>query len=228
MKFTEIDIPQDIKVSDYYNKRNTLSYSNTGKPIRFQIPKMYMPFGISGFTPEIGPTKWNIDFSMAGWNQDDSYTKKFYEFLKNLEEFIFSEIKKNSIEIFGVAQSDINLKNIFNSNIKENPSGPHDPKFRVKVDTDSDGFIKPSIFDMNETNITSEASKGLYKGYTGVSTIELSSIYYMNKKFGLTWKLCQMKVFETQRLHGFQFNLPDETDDAEEEAVKVSGFQFQI
>jgi len=226
MKFNEIDIHRDIKVSDYYNKRNTLSYGNTGKPIRFQIPKMYIPFGISGFTPEIGPTKWNIDFSIAGWNQDGGYTKNFYDFLKKLEEFIFSEIKKNSIEIFGVAQSDINLKNIFNSNIKETPSGSYDPKFRVKVDTDSDGIIKPTIFDVNENNITSEASKGLYKGFTGVSTIELSSIYYMNKKFGLTWKLCQMKVFEPQRLHGFQFNIPDEGED--EESVKVSGFQFQI
>lgn len=55
----------DIKITDYNNRKIALS-TQKGEPIRFQIPKMYMPFGISGFTPEIGKKKWNIDFSMRG------------------------------------------------------------------------------------------------------------------------------------------------------------------
>ena len=51
--------------------------------------------------------------------------------------------------------------------------------------------------------------------------IELHSIYFMNKRFGLTWKMYQMKIFEPQRLKGFQFN-----DEEPEQAVK--GFQFVV
>ena len=55
---------------------------------------------------------------------------------------------------------------------------------------------------------------------------ELTSVYFLNKKFGLTWRMCQMKVYEPQRLHGFQFQIEDEPEIEEE--PKLTGFQFQI
>ena len=223
MRFTDINISKNIKLSEYYNKKITVSFHDSGKPVRFQIPRMYMPFGVSGFVPEIGNTKWNIDFNMSGWNQSDNYIKKFFDFIKDIEKFVIDFIKENSLEIFGTCPDSLNFENMFNSNIKEDG---RDPKFRLKVDTDAVGFIKPPIFDVNEKNITSTASKGLYKGYTGVSMVELTSVYFLNKKFGLTWRMCQMKVYEPQRLHGFQFQIEDEPDIENE--PKVTGFQFQI
>ena len=223
MRFTDINISKDIKLSEYYNKKITISFNETGKPVRFQIPRMYMPFGVSGFTPEIGNTKWNIDFNMSGWNQPDNYIKKYFDFIKNIEKFVMEFIKENSLEIFGCGSDSLKLENMFNSNIKEDG---REPKFRLKVDTDSVGFIKPPIFNIDNKNITSVASKGLYKGQTGVSTIELTSVYFMNKKFGLTWRMCQMKVYEPQRLHGFQFQMEDEPDPDDE--PKLAGFQFQM
>ena len=44
---------EDIKILDYNNRKIVLS-TQKSEPVRFQIPKMYMPFGISGFTPELG------------------------------------------------------------------------------------------------------------------------------------------------------------------------------
>ncbi len=219
MRFTEINIKEDIKISEYYNKKISIS-DKDGKPLRFQIPRMYMPFGLSGFTPEIGQTKWNIDLSMKGWNEEDNYIKRFYEFLRNVEKHIISFIDENSVEIFGKKHECI--ESIFNSNIKEDFN--RDPKFRVKVDTDYNNNIKPHIYDINEKDITTNAKNGLYSKNSCVALVELNSVYFLNKKFGFTWKLCQMKVFEAQRLHGFQFNIADE----EEEDVKVNGFQFII
>lgn len=222
MRFTDINVSNDIKLSEYYNKKISISFNDSGKPVRFQIPRMYIPFGISGFTPEIGSTKWNVDFNMSGWDQEENYINKFYTFVRNIEKFVKDFIKENSLEIFGTCSDSLDIESIFNSNIKEDGK---DPKFRLKVDTDSMNIIKSPIFDINEKNITTTASKGLYKGYSGVSMVELTSVYFLNKKCGLTWRMCQMKVFEPQRLHGFQFQIPDEH---EEEEVKLSGFQFQI
>ena len=219
MRFTEVNIKEDIKLSDFYNKRINISFQD-GKPVRFQIPRMYMPFGISGFTPEVGPTKWNIDFSMNGWNEEGNYVNRFYKFLKDIEQHVMDYVKEHSVEIF--AKQDIDLENIFNSNIKEDFDRGH--KFRVKVDTDSNNVIKPRIFDVNENDITKTAEKGLYAKHSGVSLVELGSVYFLNKKFGLTWKVCQIKLYEPQRLHGFQFNIDEEQDDD----VQVSGFQFQM
>lgn len=220
MRFTEIDIPNDVKLSEYYNKRITISSTN-GKSLRFQIPRMYMPFGLSGFTPEIGPTKWNVDFSMKGWDEENNYIKKFFDFLKDIENHVKTHVKDNAIEIFG--NQNVDLEKVFHSNIKEDIG--REPKFRVKVDTDSTNCVKPRIFDVNEKDITENATKGLYQKYSGVALVELTSVYFLNKKFGLTWKMCQMKVYEPQRLHGFQFI--EEEVEADND-TQLSGFQFKI
>ena len=220
MRFTEINVKEDVKLSEFYNKRIAISFSNE-KPLRFQIPRMYMPFGVSGFTPEIGPTKWNIDFSMKGWNEENNYIHKFYNFVREVENHVINYVKENSVVIFGT--QNIDFEKIFNSNIKEDFDREH--KFRVKLDTDQKNFIKPRIFDVNEVDVTREAEKGLYSKHSGVSMVELNSVYFLNKKFGLTWKISQLKIYEPQRLHGFQFNIDD---GPEEDETEISGFQFQI
>jgi hypothetical protein len=92
---------------------------------------------------------------------------------------------------------------MFNSNIKHTDG--REPKLRVKVDVENSGLIKPKIFDANEVDITSEAEEKLHARQTGAAIVELNSIYFMNRRFGVTWKLHQLKVFEPQRLKGFQF-----------------------
>ena len=47
---------ENLQINAYNNKRIVLS-TKQGTPMRVQFPHMYMPFGVSGFVPEIGPTK---------------------------------------------------------------------------------------------------------------------------------------------------------------------------
>ena len=54
-----------IEIPKYDGRKISLS-TKDGRPLRIQTPRMYMPFGISGFTPVVGATKWNLDFSMKG------------------------------------------------------------------------------------------------------------------------------------------------------------------
>jgi hypothetical protein len=113
---------------------------------------------------------------------------------------------------------------MFNSNIKYSPT--HDPKLRVKVDVDNGGMIKPRIFDANEVDVTSEAEEKLHSRQTGAAIVELNSIYFMNRRFGVTWKLQQLKVFEPQRLKGFQFVSEGGGADSDEPQNKLKGFAF--
>jgi hypothetical protein len=198
MKFTEFNEPD---FGEYASRKIVLS--KDGKPARFQIPRLYMPFGISGFTPDVGQKKWNIDFSLKGWDEDGGYIQKFYRFLLDLDNSVIDHVHKNCEEIFGCAMSRDAVASAYNSNIKHVEG--REPKLRVKVDTDHAGFIKPKIFDSNEVDITSEVEEKLYSRQTGAAIVELNSIYFMNRRFGITWKLHQLKVFEPQRLKGFQF-----------------------
>ena len=196
---------EDIVISDYQDRRITIK-TQDGKNIRMQIPRMYMPFGVSGFVPDVGATKWNIDFSMKGCDEEDNYVRAFYTNIRDIENKLIASVTAQSEAIFKKQHPLEEVQMMFNSNIKETPG--REPKFRVKVDTTDEGVIRASVFDQAKSPITTGATNGLYARNSGIAIIELAGVYFLNKKFGMTWKLHQLQVFEPQQLKGFQFKLP--------------------
>ena len=187
-----------------FNNRKIVISTKQGTPLRVQFPRMYMPFGVSGFTPEVGQTKYNIDFAIKGYDEEDSYMKNFYDSVRKLEDQIIDSVVEQSEVIFGAPMTKEQLLPMFNSNVKEAPG--REPKFRVKVDTDIEGNIKPQVFDSMKNPVAKEPIKnGLYARNSGQAIAELNSVYFLNKKFGCTWKTHQLVVHEPQNLKGFQF-----------------------
>jgi len=193
-----------LDIPEYDGRKISLS-TKDGKPARIQTPRLYMPFGISGFTPAVGATKWNIDFSMKGYDEEDNYVKHFYETLQKAEAAIVEAVHAQSPTIFGKEMSVEELLPMFNSNIKL--STDREPKFRVRVDTTMDGELKPGIFDGEKNVIKTAVKDKLYARNSGVAIVEMNSVYFLNRKFGVTWKLHQLVVYEPQQLKGFQFIL---------------------
>ena len=186
-----------------FNNRKIVISTKQGTPLRVQFPRMYMPFGVSGFTPEVGQTKYNIDFAIKGYDEEDSYMKNFYDSVRKLEDQIIGSVVEQSEAIFGAPMTKEQLLPMFNSNVKEAPG--REPKFRVKVDTTMDDQIKPNVFDADKNPLRDNATNGLYARNSGHAIVELNSVYFLNRKFGCTWKLHQLIVYEPQNLKGFQF-----------------------
>ena len=111
-KFTNVINDLEIK---QYDGRKISFCTKEGNLVKFQIPRMYMPFGISGFVPEIGATKWNIDFAMKGWDEEGNYVKRFYETLKEIENKIIQEVSNLSETIFGIHTALEDLKPMSNT-----------------------------------------------------------------------------------------------------------------
>ena len=195
---------ENLQINEYNNRKIVLS-TKQGTPLRVQFPRMYMPFGVSGFTPEVGPTKYNIDFAVKGYDEEGSYMKKFYETLKALEDKIIDAVVGQSEVIFGSTMTKEELLPMFNSNLKETPD--REPKFRVKVDTTIEDLIKANVFDADKNPTKDEVKNGLYARNSGHAIVELGSVYFLNRKFGCTWKLHQLVVYEPQNLKGFQFQI---------------------
>ena len=186
-----------------YNSRKMVICSKQGTPLRIQLPRMYMPFGVSGFTPEAGPTKYNIDFAIKGFDEDGGYMQKFHDSLRKLENEIIEAVTEQSEAIFGSQMTKEELIPMFNSNVKKSPD--REPKFRIKVDVSLDDTIKASVFDANKNMKNDQVTNGLYARNSGHASVELNSVYFLNRKFGCTWKLHQLVVYEPQNLKGFQF-----------------------
>ena len=198
------DAIENLEIAEFNNRKIVLS-TKEGTPMRIQFPRLYMPFGVSGFTPEVGATKYNIDFAMKGYDEDGSYINKFYTGLRDIESKIIDSVVRQSEAIFGKSMTRDEIAPMFNSNIKE--ALDREPKFRVKVDTDHNSMIKAAVFDANKIAIKTEVSNGLYARNSGHAIVELNSVYFLNRKFGCTWKLHQLVVYEPQNLKGFQFQI---------------------
>jgi hypothetical protein len=194
----------NLEILSYDGRKICLS-NKDGKNVRIQTPRMYMPFGISGFQPQVGATKWNLDFSMKGYDEEGNYVKNFYETLQEVEKRIIEAVSLQSVDIFGKHMSVDELSPMFNSNIKHSPD--REPKFRIRVDTTADGDIKAGIFDSEKKSINSKVENKLYSRNSGVAITEMNSVYFLNRNFGVTWKLHQLVVHEPQQLKGFQFIL---------------------
>jgi hypothetical protein len=187
MKFTEV---QGYKFLDYYNKKITI-VNKDDKMLRFQIPTMYMPFGVSGFVPPDGNTKWNVDFSVKG--------DEFYKFVKNFERDVIENVQKQSRTIFGHEKTFEELSIMFHSNMKEDPGSSWEPRFRAKVDDHT------HMFNEKQEELTDELTPNLYSRSHGTAIVEVSSVWFINKKFGVTWKISQLKLKCTSTSSGFQF-----------------------
>jgi hypothetical protein len=203
MKFH--DLPSNIDIGDYKNKKIVITNKDGGH-LRVQAPRLYMPFGICGFTPEVGPTKYTLDLALTGFDEPGGYVQKFYETIRTVEDMVIDAVVAQSEAIFQREMTKEELVPMFNSNIKENPG--HPPKFRVKVDTDMQDIMKADVFDANKERVAkTEMTNGLYSRNSGRPIIEMCSVYFLNRKFGVTWKLHQLQVFEPERLKGFQFTI---------------------
>ena len=197
-----INAKETLKLTNYDGRKISLC-TNEDKLMKIIFPRMYMPFGISGFTPEIGATKYNIDFAMKGWDEPDNFVKKFYECMRDIEDKVIHAVSEQSAKIFNKYMTYEELKPMFNSNIKESPD--REPKFRVKVDSTIDGKIKPHVYNEDKKPMVDDIKNGLYSRNSGTAIVEMNSVYFLNRKFGISWKLNSLVVYEPQRLKGFQF-----------------------
>ena len=204
LKFNDID---KIKFHDYRNKKILIT-TTEDTPARMQIPRMYMPFGVSCFQGEVGPQKFNLDFSLNDHDTEDSYIKRFYDAVRAIESKVIDEVERQSESIFGEKKTREELEGMFNSNIKLS-TGDHPPKFRVKVKGTVDNKMKAEAFKgADRTRLNDELVNGLYSRNSGKAIVELGpSVYFLNRMFGVTWCLDQLLVFEPERLKGFQFQL---------------------
>ena len=214
----------ELVFDEYKSRKINLSFPGEKEPARFQIPKLYMPFGLSGFEGDYGPKKWNIDFALKGIDEEDSQSKKFYNFIKSLEADVITHVHEKSHQIFGRQMPQDAVAEMFNSNIKQ--SGNYEPKFRVKVDVDQSDEIKPKIFDSNGVELTGQAVEKLHARQTGVAIVEACSVYFMNKMFGITWKIHQLKVFAVAPKFK-QESWADSVEAGDESFPPLSGFKFQ-
>lgn len=223
-KASSINFSETIKVNKYGGKTVYANYN--GGPLRLQMPKMNLPFGVSKYQNPDKPDEIKYSLEMSFANLPDEILTE----LKNMEEKIIAFAEEKSKELFKKQQSKDLLLEFYKSFIKyaESDDGEridkYAPRMKAKIYNEGKNF-KVDAFESEKVNgsypkinITEDdVDEIIQKGAKCEAIIECTGIWVVNKTFGVSWKLAQVKIYRNEnQLAGYAFDDDEESYDAGE------------
>ena len=130
---------------------------------------------------------------------ENASIKSFYTCIKQVDEFIKEEARKNSLTWFKKRDASEEVINaLFTDSIKQKDS--YSPVIKTKI-TEYNNEFKIAVYDdkantlyPNEQNDSSAFLNKIKRNGRGVAIISPSVVWISNSRFGITWKLTQLKV----------------------------------
>jgi hypothetical protein len=204
--------PKDIVFSgvEKTKKGGKIVYLGVGPEgknrIVVQTPPMPMPFGITPYQESPGGEiqSYSVDVSFRTADADPR-VRAFLDTIKALDDRLIDVATKNSAEWFGKKMPRDLVEEFYRKLLKQNPQYP--PILKAKVGISASGEPTALFFDENRAPTGIEY---LTKGCTIRMICELSSVWFVNKTFGATFRLVQAAVAEKpRRLDGYSFQEED-------------------
>ena len=183
------------------------------KRITIQTPIVAVPFGVTPYqeatTGEI--QSYSIDISFRNMDTDPRIAD-FLARMRNLDDVLLNVAVANSKEWFGKAMSKDVVKEFIRKLVKDPVNTQYPPVMKIKVPV-VNGEPTSHFYDENRQPVGIDY---ITKGCTIKMILELSpSVWFVNKNFGVTWKLLQAAVVtRPRRLDSYAFS-----DEALEEAI---------
>ena len=198
-------------------------YLNGGdnKKLYVQLPFMRSPYGLSAFTDEgTGRTTYSLDLS---FDSDNTEAMELHGKLKELDEIIVNTVAKNSKEWLGKEFNVAVLREALYKPMVRPGKEPYPSTLKLKIATKSDGMFVPEAYNVRRETITLDT---IEKGQKVMAIVDISSIWFIDNKFGVTVRLQQALLEQSTKLPSFAFqgvDLPEveAEEDIEEEEEEV-------
>ena len=193
--------------------------TNTGKrfikvfyeknPLVLRLPKLKIPFDSQ--LSQYGQLEMNVSL---GSNE------KVITALKEMDDQMMT-----FVDTHGWYNKD-DEKTYFPS-LRESKNGDYPPTFKIKIPK-RDGVIDADFFDKDKKKIKvnndSDVLSLLKKNTHVISAIECTGAWFMGDRYGLSWKVVQMRVYEPEpqsddTIEGYSFQ--DSSDDEEIEECLI-------
>ena len=190
-------------------------YLNAGdnKKNYIQFPFMRSPFGLSAFTDEgTGRTTYSLDLSFDPDNEDAMLV---HSKLKELDEIIVNTVAKNSKEWLGKEFNVAVLKEALYKPMVRPGKEQYPSTMKLKILTKPDGTFVPEAYNMQRESTPVDS---IEKGQKVMCIVDLSSIWFIDNKFGVTMRLQQCLLEQSTKLPSFAFqglDLPEPEEDGE-------------
>ena len=178
--------------------------------IAIQTPAMVMPFGVTPYqeTPGGDIQSYSVDVSFRG---DDPKIDDFRKKIEALDDLLIRMATENSEAWFGRKMTR-DLVSEFYRKLLNNKNPQYPPTLRAKVGVGFNGEISAQFYDEKRSSTNIEY---LAKGATVKLICELSSVWFVNKTFGATFRLVQGAVVtKPDRLTNYAFQDEESTSAA--------------
>jgi hypothetical protein len=199
-------------------------YLNAGdnKKLYLQLPFMRSPYGLSAFTDEgTGRTTYSLDLSFDAENEG---AMQLHDSLKELDELIVNTVAENSKEWLGKEFNVAVLREALYKPIVRPGKEPYPSTLKLKVATKPDGSFVPEAYNSRKESVTLDT---IEKGQKVMAIVDVSSIWFIDNKFGVTIRLQQSLLEQSTKLPSFAFQGVDLPDTGEED-VEVEDEQEEV
>lgn len=175
-----------VYVSTSQNKRDR---------VLMEIPASPLPFGVSPYTDSVSGEIQSYSIDIAFRNHDtDPRVADFLAKMRQLDECLVEQATANSAAWLGKTMSkDLVAEHFYRKLVREAPENTnYAPTMKLKVPFDT-FTAKPvtHFFDEQRQPVTVDY---LTKGTVVKAIVELSSVWFVNKAFGCTWRVMQCAV----------------------------------
>lgn len=238
-----ITYANNVKTLDNGGKMVWMGYS--GRPLIMQLPTMKAPFGVSEWSDEkTGTKKYYFDLSFDGMAANEELAKT-YEMFKAMDAKVLNDGMDNSMAWFKKRYTSIEIMDaLFSPSVKMPKDEKYSPTIKLPL-AQSQGEFKCGVFDgdRNRVNILDMNTKGAEV----TAIIQLVGIWLAGGKFGVSWKVQQLRIIPRTRLTDYAFldddaspqrrnaiapaaadGLPEEVDDYDfQDGTHTEGSDFE-
>jgi hypothetical protein len=187
--------------------------SSDNKKIFIQLPFMRSPYGLSAYTDETtGRTSYSLDLS---FDPDNADSVTFMEAMSQLDDLVVNTVAENSKDWLGKKFNVAVLKEALYKPIVRPGKEQYPATMKLKILTKSDGSFVPEAYNMQRERVSLDT---IEKGQKVLAIIDLNQIWFIDNKFGVTIRLQQVLLEQSEKLPSFAFqglDLPGVVDDDE-------------
>lgn len=236
MSATEIILPKHfdinkIKLSEPKQlstggKSIYINYGNGGR-LLMQTPVMSAPFGVSKWPGENGGAdKYNMDLSFDGVD-DNASMRTFLDVTNAIDTQMIKLGMDNSQLWFKKRFPTIHvLEELFTRTIRHSKDAKtgeltnrYPPRIKIALPVKENRFSF-DVYKEGQQKVDFMEMLDRTKGARVQAIVHLSSIWIVGTKFGLTWRVHQLKIKERPQLDGYAFLTTGEEDDLEDEITE--------
>ena len=195
-----------------------MNYGSGQKSIALVAPKMRLPYGIGTYVQDGQPPKYTLDLSF-GDKDADPKLKQFYEAIESINEKLIADAKKNSLLwLRKKTISEDVIRELFSSPIKRSKdketgeiTNKYPPTLKAKIPVRDEKFLCV-VWDHKKGLVEDKDAivQNLTKGTRVATILKCGGVWFSGGKFGVSWKVDQIKLEKPQNLVAYAFRDDEE------------------